>query len=393
MNLPRTPMGSASGWRPADPPRRPVLFVNPRSGGGKAARAGLAERARERGVEAVILDPGQDLAALARGAAAGGADALGVAGGDGSLAVVAAVAAEHGIAFACIPAGTRNHFALDVGVDRHDLTGALDAFTDGVERQIDVAEVNGRLFLNNVSLGIYGQAVRQSSYRDAKVRTLLATAQEVLGPSGEAPALRLVDDAGREHRDPAVVLVSNNPYALDNPLAPGTRPALDTGRLGIVVLGVPGGTPARPGQAWTAPRLEVSAPATVHAGVDGEAVDLSPPLRFAIRPAALRVRISSRHPGASPSATLRLPGPPPRGSQDKLSDHLCEILSLLSNYPRRGWPAIPAGLSARSPSAHGGAVVHVPAEMGGQRWRRWQRQAECREPAAWTGVRPGPGRR
>ncbi len=195
MNLPRTPMGSASGWRPADPPRRPVLFVNPRSGGGKAARAGLAERARERGVEAVILDPGQDLAALARGAAAGGADALGVAGGDGSLAVVAAVAAEHGIAFACIPAGTRNHFALDVGVDRHDLTGALDAFTDGVERQIDVAEVNGRLFLNNVSLGIYGQAVRQSSYRDAKVRTLLATAQEVLGPSGEAPALRLVDDA------------------------------------------------------------------------------------------------------------------------------------------------------------------------------------------------------
>ena len=159
MNLPRTPTGSASGWRPADPSRRPVLFVNPRSGGGKAARAGLAERARERGVEAVVLDPGQDLAALARDAAAGGADVLGVAGGDGSLAVVAAVAAAHGIAFACIPAGTRNHFALDVGVDRRDLTGALDAFTDGVERQIDVAEVNGRMFLNNVSLGIYGQAV------------------------------------------------------------------------------------------------------------------------------------------------------------------------------------------------------------------------------------------
>ncbi len=230
MNLPHTPAGSASGWRPVDPPRRPVLFVNPRSGGGKAARAGLAERARERGVQAVILDPGQDLAALARGAAAGGADALGVAGGDGSLAVVAEVAAAHGIAFACVPAGTRNHFALDVGVDRHDLTGALDAFTDGVERQIDVAEVNGRVFLNNVSLGIYGQAVRRSAYRDAKVRTLLATAEEVLGPSGEAPALRLVDDAGREHRDPAVVLVSNNPYALDNPLAPGTRPALDTGQ-------------------------------------------------------------------------------------------------------------------------------------------------------------------
>ena len=160
VNLPSTPMSAASGWRPVDPPRRPVLFVNPRSGGGKAARADLAERARERGVEAVILDPEQDLAALARDAAAGGADALGVAGGDGSLAVVAAVAAAHGIAFACVPAGTRNHFALDVGVDRRDLTGALDAFTDGVERRIDVAEVNGRMFLNNVSLGIYGEAVR-----------------------------------------------------------------------------------------------------------------------------------------------------------------------------------------------------------------------------------------
>ena len=130
------------------------------------------------------------------------------------------MAAAHGIAFVCVPAGTRNHFALDVGVDRHDLTGALDAFTDGVERQIDVAEVNGRMFLNNVSLGIYGQAVHRSAYRDAEVRTLLATAEEVLGPSGEAPALGLTDEAGREHRDPAVVLVSNNPYALDNPLAP-----------------------------------------------------------------------------------------------------------------------------------------------------------------------------
>src|SRR5512142_2876288 len=237
---------SRYGWRPADPPRRPVLFVNPGSGGGKAAHARVAERAREKGIEAVILAAGQDLAALAGEAVAAGADALGMAGGDGSLAVVAAVAAAHGIPFVCVPAGTRNHFALDVGVDRHDVTGALDAFTDGVERQIDVAEVNGRMFLNNVSLGIYGQAVRQSAYRDAKVRTLLATAEEVLGPSGEAPALRLVDDAGREHRDPAVVLVSNNPYALDSPLAPGTRPALDTGRLGIVVLGVPGDTHLHP---------------------------------------------------------------------------------------------------------------------------------------------------
>src|SRR5271165_6895214 len=288
---------SRYGWRHADPPRRPVLFINPRSGDGKATRAGLAERARAKGIEAVILAPG--------------ADVLGMAGGDGSLAVVAAAAAAHGIPFVCVPAGTRNHFALDVGVDRHDPVGALDAFTEGVERQIDAAEVNGRMFLNNVSLGIYGDAVRSPSYRDAKVRTLLETAAEVMGPGAGELALGLADDLGHEHRQPAIVLVSNNPYAVDRPLARGTRPALDGGQLGVIVLDAPGDSPRVPGRAWSAPRLEVTAPAPVHAGVDGEAVDLEPPLRFASRPASLRVRISPHHPGASPSARLHLPGYPP----------------------------------------------------------------------------------
>jgi diacylglycerol kinase family enzyme len=310
MNQPSSQL-SRYGWRPADPPRRPALVINPRSGDGKAARAGLAQRARGMGIEAVILDRGQDLAAVAGEAAAAGADVLGMAGGDGSLAVVAAVAAAYGIPFVCVPAGTRNHFALDLGVDRQDVTGALDAFTSGVERRIDVAEVNGRMFLNNVSLGIYGDAVRSPAYRDAKVRTLLETAAEVLGPSAEAPALGLADDLGHEHRHPTIVLVSNNPYAVDRPLARGTRPALDNGQLGIIVLDAPGDSPRVPGRAWSAPRLEVNAPAPVHAGVDGEAVDLEPPLRFASRPASLRVRISPHHPGASPSARLHLPGYPP----------------------------------------------------------------------------------
>jgi diacylglycerol kinase family enzyme len=281
-----------------------VLLVNPRSGGGKAASAGVAGRARAKGIEVVIFTSGQDLAALAHEAVAAGADALGVAGGDGSLATVAAAAAANSIPFVCVPAGTRNHFALDVGVDRHDVIGALDAFTDGAERQIDIAEVNGRIFLNNVSLGIYGDAVRSPAYRDAKVRTLLETAAEVMVPGAGAPALRLVDDLGREHRHLTVVLVSNNPYAVDRPLVTGTRPALNTGHLGIIVIDAPGDSPHAPGRAWSAPHLELSAPAPVHAGVDGEAVDLSPPLRFAIRPAALRIRISLRHPGTSPSARL-----------------------------------------------------------------------------------------
>jgi diacylglycerol kinase family enzyme len=279
------------------------LFVNPASGGGKATRAALAERARERGISVTVLRPDRSLESLVGEAVEGGADALGIAGGDGSLAIVAAAAHAHGLPFVCIPAGTRNHFALDLGVDRHDLVGALEAFIDGVEGVIDVGSVNGRLFLNNVSLGIYGEAVRQAAYRDAKARTLLETAVRVLGPSESAPDLRLVDDEGREHRDPAVVVVSNNPYALDRTLAPGTRPRLDSGRLGVVALEGPASS-LLPGRAWTATSVIVDGPGPVHAGIDGEAVDLSTPLDFNILPAALRVRISARHPGVSPSGLI-----------------------------------------------------------------------------------------
>jgi diacylglycerol kinase family enzyme len=303
---------SPEGWQPAGPARSPVLFVNPRSGGGAAARSGVAERARELGIEVIILDPGQSLSALASAAAASGADALGMAGGDGSLADVAAVAADNRLPFVCVPTGTRNHFALDLGIDRRDLSGALEAFADGKERLIDVGDVNGRMFLNNVSLGLYGEAVRRPEYRDAKVRTLLQTAQKVAGPSGQASGLRLTDDAGREHRDLDLVLVSNNPYALERPLRRGTRPALDSGQFGIVIIAPLGSGPPPPGRSWHVPRLDVRAEEPVQAGIDGEPADLIPPLRFTIRPAVLRVRISRRHPGTSPSAHVRLLSPPPR---------------------------------------------------------------------------------
>jgi diacylglycerol kinase family enzyme len=280
-------------WHAVDPPQRPVLLVNPRSGGGKAARAGLVERARELGIDVIVVSPEKTLAVLVDEALSRGADAVGVAGGDGSLAVVAAAAVAHELSFICIPAGTRNHFAADLGVDRDYLLASLDAFTDGVERRVDVGEVNGRLFLNNVSLGVYGDAVREPTYRDAKARTLVETAAHVLGPSGTAAGLQIADDRGRLHRNPAVVLVSNNPYSLEPPRAPGTRPTLGSGRLGVLVLDRLGGE-SSPGRSWTATELELDAPARVHAAVDGESVELTTPLRFVSRPAALRVRISSR---------------------------------------------------------------------------------------------------
>ena len=305
------------GWRQAAPPERPILFVNPKSGGGTAVRTSLADRARERGIEVTLLDADQRLAALVGEAVAGGADALGMAGGDGSLAVVAAAAHAHDLPFVCVPAGTRNHFALDLGVDVNDPVGALDAFTDGVERVIDLGRVNGRLFLNNVSLGIYGEAVHQPAYRDAKLRTLVETTREVLGPTAAAPDLELVDEAGHEHRRPAVVLVSNNPYALGRPPGHGARPTLDSGRLGVVVVGEPGFSMSS-WREWTTTSLAVRGPGPVHAGIDGEAVDLSPPLEFEVVPAALRVRIPARQsrsrPLGGPAAPLRTrkPGDGPR---------------------------------------------------------------------------------
>ena len=150
---------SRHGWRSSDPPQRPVLFVNPKSGGGKATRAAVAERARERGIETVIFTPGQSLEALVREAVVNGADALGVAGGDGSLAVVAEVAATHGLPFVCVPAGTRNHFALDLGLDPHDVLGTLDG--DGARQQPDRARGAGgrsRLAISSVLAPIASSA-------------------------------------------------------------------------------------------------------------------------------------------------------------------------------------------------------------------------------------------
>jgi diacylglycerol kinase family enzyme len=268
-----------------------VLFVNPKSGGGAASRARIAERARERGVEVVLLRPDRSLARAIAEAIEGGADALGVAGGDGSISTVAAAAWAHRLPLICVPAGTRNHFARDLGLDPDDPAAALDAFTDGTEARIDVATVNGRLFLNLVSLGIYGEAVRRSSYRDAKLRTLMEIARTVLGPGGEIPELDLVDDRGIQHDRPAVVLVSNNPYAPADPSARGARPTLTGGRLGIIVIGKPAGTHRPPTRSWSATSLEVDAAARIHAGLDGEAVELDPPLRFEIQPGALRVRV------------------------------------------------------------------------------------------------------
>jgi diacylglycerol kinase family enzyme len=283
----------------------------------------LATECRKRGIEPVLLEPGDDLRELAEDAARRGADVLGMAGGDGSQALVASVAARAGLDYVCVPAGTRNHFALDLGLDRADVVGALDAYADGLQRWIDLAEVNGRTFVNNASLGLYAEVVQAPEYRAAKLRTAAAMLPDLLGPDARPLDLCFTGPDGAEERTAHLILVSNNPYQLvpaDGGV--GTRERMDRGLLGLVTVTITDAAQASgflalqaAGQArrfsgwaeWTGTRFEVRSAAPVAVGVDGEALVLDSPLVFTSRPGAVRVRLPRRTLRRSPAArTVRV---------------------------------------------------------------------------------------
>ena len=214
-----------------DPPRRAFLIMNPRSGGGKVEKFNLADRARALGAEVALLEgPGTvDVADLARQAVRDGADLLGVAGGDGTQALVAGIAAENGIPFMVISAGTRNHFALDLGLDREDPSTCLDALTDGVELHIDLGLIGDRVFVNNASFGAYAAVVQSPAYRDDKTATTLDMLPDLL-VGHQGPRLR-VRFGELEVAGPQAVLVSNNPYAAGAPrCSRSPRPATSRSR-------------------------------------------------------------------------------------------------------------------------------------------------------------------
>jgi len=303
---------------PTTPPaRRGVLLINPRSGDGKAGRVGLAAEAARRGLHTVVLEPGGNLRELVEKAIADGADVVGMAGGDGSQAVVAAVASARGVAHVCVPSGTRNHFAQDLGLDRDDPVGALDAFTAGVERRVDLAAVNGRVFVNNASLGLYASVVQSATYREAKLRTWERMLPDLLGGRTPVSELRFdLPDAGKQN-GATLLMVSNNPYDLRRPRVAGSRPRIDSGTLGILSASLRNAdeiarfvTLMTIGQEWrmddirqwSAATFEVDSTGPVALGIDGEAVQMAPPLRFESRPGALRVRLPATASGLSPSA-------------------------------------------------------------------------------------------
>jgi diacylglycerol kinase family enzyme len=293
--------------RAEGPPRHAVLLCNPKSGGGKVEQFDLLALAAELGVEAVVLDEHSDLEQLARGAVARGADCLGMAGGDGSQALVASIAIEHNLPFVCISAGTRNHFALDLGLDRNDPRQSMYAFRDAVERRVDYATVNGRLFVNNVSLGVYAEIVQHDSYRDAKVETTTTLLPDLLSARAEPFDLQFTTPDG-QHVDGAIVLVvSNDPYVLGATPDNAQRSRLDRGELGVFAVTTSTGSEAgrlfasvalgrrNRSPFWhefTATEFEVRSRAGhAYAGIDGEALELSSPMHFATHPRGLTLLV------------------------------------------------------------------------------------------------------
>jgi diacylglycerol kinase family enzyme len=298
-------------------PEHPVLIMNPKSGGGKAERFRLVAECEARGIEPVVLRMGDDLLQLAEDAIARGCDVIGMAGGDGSQALVATVASKHGIPHVCVPAGTRNHFALDLGLDRDDVVGSLDAFTDGLERRVDLARVNGRVFVNNASMGVYAKIVQSDAYRAEKAKTTVDMLPEMLGPGAEAFDLRFEGADGRAWPSAHLAMVSNNPYELDHLAGRGTRERMDTGTLGVVAARIEGAQAAVSFAAaeaagrirsfsgwmeWSTPSFRIDSASPVEIGIDGEALKMDPPLVFESLPGALRVRVPRHAPGISPAA-------------------------------------------------------------------------------------------
>jgi diacylglycerol kinase family enzyme len=284
-------------------PQHPVLLCNPWSGGGKVEQFDLVSLAHDLGVQTVMLDRGLDLEQLARDAVARGADCLGMAGGDGSQALVASIAVEHALPFVCVSAGTRNHFALDLGLNRDDPRESMYGFRDAVERKVDYATVNDRFFVNNVSLGVYAKIVQEESYRDAKVETTKSLLPDVLGRQAEPFDLQFTTPRGEDVDGAILVMVSNNAYVIGATPDNAQRRHLDRGELGVFAVTTSTGSEAARllaasalGQRtrsafwkeFTAPEFEVrSRSGTAFAGIDGEALEMQTPLRFRIHPRGL----------------------------------------------------------------------------------------------------------
>ena len=295
---------------------RGVLFMNLKSGGGKAERFQLVDECTRRGIQPVVLEPGQDWLQVVRDVAASGVDVLGMAGGDGSQAMVGTVAVELGLPMVVVPAGTRNHLALDLGLDRDDVVGALDGYGEAVERTMDLADVNGHVFVNNVSLGLYAAIVRSGGVprreggHDARHRAPgVGTAERTVRPAVHGRRRR--GATRRPHHPDLEQPVRHDVRWPGEPASDG-HPSTRCRGIGAGQAGRRRSVPRRPRirpsgalrglSSWAPPTFEVTSDAPIEMGLDGETKVMDSPLRFSIRPSPVRVRLPKRAIGYSPAA-------------------------------------------------------------------------------------------
>jgi diacylglycerol kinase family enzyme len=328
--------------------RRPVLVLNPRSGSVQVVRDRLLETAGRYGVEVREAATPAELVVVARAAVADGADVLGVAGGDGSLAAVATVVIEAGLPFVCVPAGTRNHFARDLGLDRADPAAAIEAFVAGPERRVDVATVGERLFLNNASIGVYAALVHEPSYRDDRLGAVDGVLERMLERDVLPVRASFRDGSGNAWDQVLVLFVSNNAYPLSSL---GGRPRLDAGLLEVSALRrtdgqelgralenlFGGGYQAGEGWArWTTTSFEVDSPSgTLEVGIDGEPVVLDTPIEFGIHAGALRVLLPPPRPASGRPAASKSPAPRRRALDQAQAARLVRLWRLLGRVGER----------------------------------------------------------
>jgi len=291
------------------------LILNPAAGSAPALTASLTRTARERGVGVRVLEPGEGAGHAALEAAEDGAGSLAVAGGDGTVAAVAGVAVERDLPLVVVPTGTLNHFARDLGLDLARPLAALDAFAPSHhERRVDVGRVNGRPFINNVSLGLYAEMLADSGYRQDKLGVARVKLQAAFSDPKLRRALRITPPDEAPLESIVAVVVSNNPYEFARWDRLGQRYRLDTGTLQVSVLDAGtldelerliagtllGAIEFRPAlRQWTSEHLETGIlDEVVRAGIDGEPITLEAPLRFSVDPGALRVLVPSGPPAS-----------------------------------------------------------------------------------------------
>jgi diacylglycerol kinase family enzyme len=265
---------------------RALLLINPRAGTESPTQEELRDEALARGIDAHVLEEGEDIVELAGSA---DVEVLGAAGGDGTVASVAAVAIDRDLPFVVVPYGTRNHFARDLGLNRDDPLAALAGF-EGEERRVDVGRAGERRFLNNVSLGIYAALVHRREHHRRR-REALAGLRALWLSLRKRPGMWATIDG--EPVKARIVLVASNAYELSL-FSIGERKRLDEGRLYLYAAKgwLPGSWDERSNERFT-----IDAPAgKLQAAVDGEPEELETPLELSIEPGVLRVLVP-RTPG------------------------------------------------------------------------------------------------